>query len=204
MKKIVCLLGSLLFAGPANAILISASDSFAPVLQVDGSSSSTSLIFTDAGSIADLNVFIDFTKCDDPILSNGTCSGLGFTFNSEIVFSLTSSAGTVVDLVLAGTYSGQTPGARVGVLFDDDAATIVGGSFITSGTFAPIGSLADFNGEDLLGSWTLNFTDTVRFDPLSLNAWRIDATIADVPEPSVIALLGLGLAGFGFTRRRKR
>jgi hypothetical protein len=196
-----------LFTGATNAALISASEMFSPVLVVDGNGRSTDLTFTDTGVISDVNVFIDFTKCDDPLLSDGTCSGSNFSFNREIVFSLTSALGTVVDLILQDTYSGSTPGDRVGILFDDDAQSTVGGSSLNSGTFSPIGSLSDFNGENLLGDWTLSFTDTVGADPLSLNAWRIDVTVNDstsVPEPTSIALLGLGLAGISFSRKKKK
>ncbi len=196
-----------MFTGAANAALISATEMFSPVLVVDGNGRSTDLTFTDSGVISDVNVFIDFTKCDNPFLSDGTCVGSGFSYNREIVFSLTSALGTIVDLILQDTYSGSTPGDRVGILFDDNAQSTVGGSSLNSGTFSPIGSLSDFNGENLLGDWTLSFTDTVGADPLSLNAWRIDVTVNDstsVPEPTSIALLGLGLAGIGFSRKNKK
>lgn len=40
-------------------------------------------------------------------------------------------------------------------------------------------------------------------NPLSAH-FRIDAEVASVPEPSSIALLGLGLAGVGFARRKSK
>lgn len=110
--------------------------------------------------------------------------------------------GTVVNLVQAGSYSGSTPGQRVNVLFDDDAISGISGT-PTTGIFSPVGALAGFNSEELLGNWTLNVTDTVGSDPLSINAWGLDVTTSSVPEPASLALLGLSLAGMTLSRKKK-
>jgi len=191
----------------ANATLITASENFSPVRVVDSGTGTSSLNFGVNGIISDVNVFVDFTKCDSFISSTGACTASGYSYNSEIVFSLTSAQGTNISLVSAGTYGGQTPGARVDVLFDDSALSAVGGSTLLSGSFSPVGSLADFNGEDIFGDWTLTFTDTVGSDPLSVNGWGLEIMTGNapqVPEPMSLALLGLGLAGLGISRKKKR
>ena len=154
-------------------------------------------------SIIDVNISIDFAKCDDPVLNatSTACIGGGFSFNREIEFILQSPTGTLVNLVLQDTYDGQTPGARVVVDFDDEAGAPVGGAVLLSGAFRPVGLLSAFDGENATGVWTLRIRDTVGLDPLTFFSATLNV---EIPEPGSLALAGLALAGLGLGAARRR
>ena len=165
---------------------------------VDGNSFTRTFDISGADAITDVEILIDFSKCDNPAPSptDAGCLATGFSFNSEIVFQLTSPSSTItVNLVSAGdsetqipgTYTGQTPGTRVSVTFDDQATTVVGGSLLQFGRFQPAGRLAAFNGQDPNGTWTLTVQDTGAGDPLQFYS----ATLCiNETCPSISQLIG--------------
>lgn len=190
----------------------------------DDSSDTRRFVIAGAGTVTDVNITIDFGKCDDPAMGRRqtTCDSNGEEFAGEIYFFLTGPDGTRVDLVYtyagvaagldasstrpAGTYDGTlNVGGRHVVTFDDQATALVGPSML-DGTFRPEEALSAFNGINGDGAWRLTIGDSVGSDPLSFfNATlTINATVAAIPEPEPLALVALGATALAFARRRAR
>lgn len=212
-ELVASLIGGMLLAG--GALTEAATFTNSTFGSVDDGAFDRVLIVAGVGTISNVRIAIDFSKCDDPNPGPAAtgCTGTGFSFNDEIKLELISPSATTVLLVDFDTYAGQTPGDRVVVLFDDDAASAVGGDPLLDGTFSPVGSLSDFIGENADGAWALRVTDGAGGDPLQLygvtlciNEQGECAGVAPpppgVPAPATLLLLGLGLTSLGWIRRR--
>jgi hypothetical protein len=208
--KTAVLCAALALAGAAQAGVVTTNSEYG---NFDGMVGSRNLTIGSHGTVTDVNLTVDFSKCDDPAIGpNGTeCIGIGDAFPDEIGIYLTSPTGQKITLVAPGTYQGGS--GRVTVTFDDEAGSAVG-PVLQSGSFRPIDALSAFDGLDMFGTWLLQLEDTGYGDPLEYFASRLEiggsATEppppppTDVPEPGSAAIVALGLAGLVGARRRKK
>jgi hypothetical protein len=122
-------------------------------------------------------------------ISNGTGEDANFFQGRPISFS-----------DVAGLPAAETIGAGCG------SGEWVGiGPACSNTAYLSHQALSAFAGMDMFGDWTLFITDNNEGDIGSLAGWSLlnaDAT-GEVPEPGVLALLGLAMSGMFAARRRK-
>lgn len=129
------------------------------------------------GNISDLNFQFDANPA-------GTCNAtignvnaaVDHTFIGDLVFRLTSPAGTTVTIV---NRRGGTRENICNTLLDDDGGfpalstvTSSSGQFL-SGNFAPDNALSAFDGQNANGTWTLNVSDNANIDIGSLRRFSL-------------------------------
>lgn len=129
------------------------------------------------GNISDLNFQFDANPagtCNATI--GNTNAAVDHTFIGDLIFRLTSPAGTTVTIV---NRRGGTRENICNTVLDDDGGfpalstvTSTTGQFL-SGNFAPDNALSAFDGQNGNGNWTLNVSDNASLDNGSLRRFSL-------------------------------
>lgn len=154
-----------------------------PVAIPDGDTRGTSIPLVVSGmatSIADLNFRFEGTRCSSE--QGLATAGVDHSWIGDLVFKLTSPAGTSVTIVNRAGGAGNGGNNFCQTLLDDDAANALSiGAVSTSsapysGTFRPSNPLSAFDGENPNGTWTLQAIDDSPGDSGSVRAFSLAIT----------------------------
>jgi hypothetical protein len=198
---------------------------------IDGTTVTRTFNVTERGTITDLNLTVEFSKCDDPAIGpTGTaCLGRGKGYEDEFSFRLVGPDGrevSVIDPYKSYNPSTKAPG-RVTVTYDDEAMHKT--NQLESGSFIGENPLSLFDGMDMFGEWTLFMQDYGYGDPLEFFSSNLGIAYdpiavppppfvpvpdpvplppvidnpSQVPEPAAPLLLGLGIMGIIAVRRKQ-
>jgi len=146
-------------SGAADDLVVTlvAPDTGAPIPDAAGNADlQFDLLVPLAGAVLDVDVQLDITH----------------TWVADLELWLQAPDGTLVELSTANGGAGDD---YAGTVFDDEAGVaITAGAAPFTGAFQPEGSLADFDGLDAAGTWSLLVTDTfVAADDGTLNSWSL-------------------------------
>lgn len=141
----------------------------------------------------------DCTDCPLPIPTGGGSDGE--TMSTISVADSGAIADITVFIDAFHTFQGDLTitlehAGTTALLFDGSGADdYMGGTYDVT---------ADFAGADLMGDWDLLIVDQFGGDTGVLTTWNIsgNAEMAQVAEPGMLVLVGMGLLGMGVARRR--
>lgn len=142
-----------------------------PLDIVDSSTVTSELVMAADAIITDVNVEVDIKH----------------SWVGDLTIELRSPNGTTVTLLDRPGHPNSVSGCGdddMDVVFDDSAADDLEDHCLDTipwftGTARPVGSLADFNGESMQGTWSLLVTDSADYDTGWIADWRLVTTPAN-------------------------
>jgi subtilisin-like proprotein convertase family protein len=143
----------------------------------DANAAGVNIPFTASGlgAISTLSFRIDGTTCSATIGS--TTVGVDHTWVGDLIFKLTSPAGTTVTLISQAGGAGNSGNNFCQTQLVDGAANSIQNVLISqapfTGTFAPANPQSAFAGQVADGTWTLNVSDNAFIDTGSVRAFSI-------------------------------
>jgi hypothetical protein len=196
MKKVISFL-ILLFAGTANAgLIIGATD--IPSNTMGTAAGSTDNIINQSGlSVGYTSGVTDFDSylATHPVnVSVNAWAGVRGVLG-EIVFDLGGIY--TIDSFVLWTQSNSNAVNAFSILVDGNLA----GSFNALVGSAPSITAQAFDLKDLTGQF-ITLQVSSNHGGLNVNIGEVAFETTSVPEPAILALLGLGLAGIGFSRKK--
>lgn len=148
---------------PATAISSSGTPTYNTIISVP-----------DSYTISDVNITINISH----------------TWNADLDIYLISPLGTIVEL---STDNGGNGDNYNNVTFDDASSNILPTSNTTiSGTYRPEGVLANFNGQNSVGNWTLRVTDDTNADGGTINSIILNLCYTPTPVNGYLGPGGVG------------